>query len=69
MSKPPDLPSYLFTVLTVGVSFAMDECEVAASYFQEQGALLLFKDDFHSVVAAFRLDTVVRVVRGDQLIE
>jgi hypothetical protein len=42
---------------------------IEAAYFQQDGALLLFKDAGHTVVQAFRTDLVSRVVRGVELVD
>lgn len=66
--KGPNLPEWEYTVYVLSVSEPVVEPVkgVIAAYFQEQGALLLFKDADHTVVEAFRTDLVTRIVRGDE---
>lgn len=67
MSKLPELPTYAFTVHQMALpSLDVEVGALRASYFQEQGSFLLFKDAGHVVVEAFRTETVVRVVRTDE---
>lgn len=69
--KSPELPEWEFTAHVMDpFSMTMNVVEdITAAYFQEQGALLLFKDAGHTVVEAFRTDLVARVVRGDELLD
>lgn len=69
--KSPALSEWDYTVHVMN-PFAM-ELEavegIEAAYFQQDGALLLFKDAGHTVVQAFRTDLVSRVVRGAELLD
>ncbi len=63
-----DLATYAFTVHTISPATMTETASGAlrASYFQEQGAYTLFKDDSHMVVEAFRTELVTRIVRTDE---
>jgi hypothetical protein len=62
---PSDLASYDFVViLCAPVELTVEERSVTASYFQEERSFTLFKDASHAVVAAFKTDFVVQVLRG-----
>lgn len=69
--KSPVLPEWDYTVYVMNpFSMTLEVVEdVEAAYFQQDGALLLFKDAGHTVVQAFRTDLVSRVVRGDELLD
>lgn len=62
---PSDLPSRTFTVRIVSpTDVGAEDFEVTAAYCQEERSFLTFKDSSHAVVAAYKSDYVVRVVRG-----
>ncbi len=69
MSKLPELSEWDYTVHLHAVAGLVDEVEVTAAYFQEQGSMLLFKDAMHTVVAGFRTDLVTQIVRGDEAVD
>lgn len=63
MPKVSDLPTYEFIVHTLGSDGLWHEDRVHASYYQEAGQFTQLKDAGHTVVDAFRTDTVRRVQR------
>lgn len=65
MSKLPDLPMYEYTVVTQVGNIAYEH-KVEAAYYQEAGNFTQLKDDGHTVVHAFRTDTVIRVQRSEE---
>lgn len=69
--KPVELPEWDYSVYVMNpFSMTLEVVgDVEAAYFQQDGALLLFKDAGHTVVQAFRTDLVSRVVRGDELVD
>lgn len=69
--KSPVLPEWDYTVYVVNPLSAVPEVVkgIEAAYFQQDAALLLFKDSGHTVVQAFRTELVSRVVRGDELVD
>lgn len=69
--KSPELPEWEYTVYLMSVAdMSVEPVKgICAAYFQEQGALLLFKDADHTVVEAFRTELVTRIVRGDELVD
>lgn len=70
MSKLSDLPTYEYTVYALGADGLPDEAgPIEASYFQEQGSLLLFKDADHVAIEAFKLEHIVRVSRASEPLE
>lgn len=62
---PSDLPSQTWTVEMLSpVKPEIQWAEVDAAYCQEERSYTLFKDAGHAVVAAYRTEFVVRVLRG-----
>lgn len=70
MSKLPDLPSYEFVVVLASpVEMSMEDRTVTSAYFQEERSYTLFKDAGHAVVAAFKTDSVIQVLRAEKPVE
>lgn len=68
-AKTVMLPTYEFAVTVLEAGGLYKDYEVEASYFQETGQFLQFKDSGHLIVDAFRTDTVRRVKRLDELVD
>ena len=63
------LPTHVYTVTFIlpdAPGPLIDKAELAASYFVEEGTLLLFKDTAHAVVEAYKSDLVTRIVRTEK---
>lgn len=66
----PNLPEYEFTVTAIDSPSGMtSQFKVVASYFQEQGSMLLFKAADHTVVEGHLMAMVPRVVRGARVVD
>lgn len=68
-AKTVMLPTYEFAVTVLDTGGLCKDYEVEASYFQETGQFLQFKDSGHLIVDAFKTESVLRVKRLDELVD